>query len=361
MLVKGEAGRAAFHDWHAAVADARLALGHDKSLKQMLAFLYVALRANDVDLDPSLATYLRTAYVQERLRGKAYQDICAEVLRLLVQAAVPVLVIGGAALAQSGYEDPLLRHASTFDLLLAAEDLDRAAATLEAAGCARELGHTPWHLPRIRLRHGSALPIVLHAALFTLPYYADPLRDVWQASRHATVAGVATRMLSIEDTLLLLCAMGSPLHVRTPPWWVCDAMRLLTLHPDLEWDTFLARARSTRLSLPLLVSLTYLQRDLGASIPPGVLAELTHSAVRLPASSYEAALWALQRALPLSRRELLRRTGGWHSRWIVLKWLLAPSVAALPLLPHGQRAATGSSYYLYQGADWMRRHLHPRS
>jgi hypothetical protein len=313
MLLVGEPGRAAFHGWQGSVADARLALNSSAGLKQVLALLYAALRANDVDLNPALATYLRAAYVRERLRGGAYQRAGAAVLALLATAAVPVLVVGGAALAQSVYDDPLLRHASTFDLLLAAEDLDRATTVLEAAGCVRETTHPPGGACRVRLRHTSALPTVLHTTLIDLPYQADCLHDVWAASALVLVAGVPVRTLSPEDNLLFLCALGSSLHVRTPPWWVCDAFRLVTHHPDLDWTLLLARARSTQLSLPLLVSLTYLQRDLAAPIPVAVLATLAGGIRWLPLPGSDAALWTLHR--------VLRRAAGWRSRGLVLKWL----------------------------------------
>lgn len=355
LLLEGARGATAFRAWNASVGDARRALGADEQgFKQMFAMLYVANRAVDVARDGDLAAYLRIAYARERLRGRVFYAACAEVLAVLGSARVPAMLVGGAAAAILAYDDPLPRHAHAIDLLVMPADLERATAVLAGAGYARSPGQPTAY--RRTFTHATGAPIVLHAHLFDLPCYRGAEAAIWSSTRQVTLGGVAVSVPSSADLLLLVCAAGSAMHVRCPPWWVCDAWRVIQRSPDLDWSVLLARASIAHLCLPLWISLRYLHAYLDAPIPEAVLARLATRAAVTTASGYEAALWTLRRSVPhLGRRRMLRSATGWQSRMILLKWFAFPLTTHLDVPAPWRHRALLPAFHVYRMLRWVAR------
>jgi len=75
----------------------------------------------------------QTRYVIAARNIRLYADL-ARALRALNQADVPVMVLKGAALAQTVYPRLSQRPMGDADLLVRPEDRDRARGALEAAG-----------------------------------------------------------------------------------------------------------------------------------------------------------------------------------------------------------------------------------
>jgi hypothetical protein len=69
----------------------------------------------------------------ERLRYEAYARISARAFDALAAAAVPFIVLRGAALAEAAYPATTLRHSHDVDLLIRPNDVGRATDALRQA------------------------------------------------------------------------------------------------------------------------------------------------------------------------------------------------------------------------------------
>ena len=134
-LLDGEAEREAWHIWHALAGDAKAAMVEDRwSVKRLLPALYVALRRSGAEVDATLLSYLKLAYVREQMRATTYRRICGELVAVLAAAGVPAVLLRGGALVATVYDDPAVRHCHDVAFLVQPADLARADAALRAAG-----------------------------------------------------------------------------------------------------------------------------------------------------------------------------------------------------------------------------------
>jgi hypothetical protein len=305
-------------------------------LRFLLPLLSRSLRAGGVEPPRDLAASLGAASLGEELRERSYRQVCGEALRALTTAGVPFLVLKGAALAYTVYPKPALRHCHDLDLLAAPEDLRRAATAL------READFSPAG-DGFRLVHATGMPIELHGRLFRLPYYGQPVDQSSMVVRQE-VAGVPVRVLAPAEALLHVCGHASCSPSRDTLRWVSDAWYLLAASPELRWDSVVATVRRWRLALPLSAMLGYLARELGASIPAHVLAEVDEAAARASVRDREAALSGI-RAGNRGTLGALLRTG---PRIALFKWMLFPSPRHLRSSYGGTSSWLLPLYYLHR-------------
>ncbi len=353
-LYSGDSGRKAWGVWRERAGDPRALLGDDRQgVKTVAPLLLVALRRTGAVVDDSLLTYLRTASLKEELRTKIYSRILREVLTTLTSAGVSQILVKGAALGESVYGDPALRHSHDIDILLEEGDLLRAASMLSPLGftlSGKESGAGQDH---VKLTHESGLPLELHARLFRIPYYSPPLADMRARSQTQVVAGVSTRVLSPADNLLHVCGLPSCSGSNQSLQWVCDAWHIVACHPNLDWDVFLECALRSHLALPLSVTVGYLAEGLNAQIPAAVLGRLRVAASRTDAIGREVALFAVLAVTRGELKGLIRRTNGWGPRVRVVAWMLFPSASHLRWAYHVRHAWLLPFYYVYRPLKYI--------
>ena len=77
---------------------------------------------------------MRQGYVRAAVRNQAHFAAIAVLIERAAAAKLEVILLKGAALAQTAYRDPALRPFADVDLLVRAEEIDRAKELLFAAG-----------------------------------------------------------------------------------------------------------------------------------------------------------------------------------------------------------------------------------
>jgi len=355
-LLDGEPGREAWRAWHALAGDAKAAMVEDRwSVKRLLPALYVALRRNGVDVDATLLSYLKLAYVREQMRANTYRRICAEVVAVLDAAEVPAVLLRGGALAATVYDDPAVRHCHDIAFLVQPDDIARAAAALGAAGLT-PLAHAPSEVaPYAALRHETSLPVELHGRLFSVAMYDLPWSEVWPRTREVPVGGVATKVLSPADSLLHVCGHAFYSASRESLRWVMDAWHILRREGAVDWDLLCANAGRGRLTLPVLVTLRYLADSLGADVPGEVLGRLDAAAARAPDVERDVALRAARAGSCESVTALLGRVqGGWRVRTLTALWLLFPSRAYVRDVMAVRSGMGATRHYLERPVNYLR-------
>ncbi|HJR63343.1 MAG TPA: nucleotidyltransferase family protein [Gemmatimonadaceae bacterium] len=355
-LLSAEPGRDAWRQWQRFHEDVKAALSDDASgAKQILPLLYTTLKRNGADLDPSLRPYLTTSYAREEMRNEAYRAIGRAALQALAAHGVNVIAVKGAALAESVYGHPAQRHSHDIDLLVAPDDLDRAIRALASARFTRAAASLDHGALDVRLDHPSGLPVELHGTLFAIPFYDPPMADVWQRTRPSMVAGVATRTLTPEMSLVHVCGHASYSWSRQSLRWVCDAWFIIEREADLDWHEVLDIARRTRLTLPLLVMIRYLHDTCGARVPGLFLARLGELFDRAPAVERDVALFAARSGTREPLLSILRRMpGGWRTQASAVRWLLFPSREYLKGEAVGKASTGGSFRYLSRVIEYAR-------
>lgn len=189
----------------------------------------------------------------EALRAAAVRDLLQteedrRVLSALGDAGLRPLVLKGAALAHWLYPEPWLRPREDTDLLLPADEYDRAGRVLEGLGYRRlpvvdgalVMGQALYHRPDAR---GGGFVVDLHRRVCNLQAFARRLdhRVLAPRARPLPALGPAARGLAPADALLHAC-LHLLAHHRDQRRliWLYD-IHLLAAGLDDEGATELAR------------------------------------------------------------------------------------------------------------------------
>ena len=84
--------------------------------------------------DQRTYTVVQTAYYASAAHNAVLFQELERILRMLEAAGIPVIVLKGAALAQTIYPDIALRPMTDLDLLVLQKDLDRAVTLIRESG-----------------------------------------------------------------------------------------------------------------------------------------------------------------------------------------------------------------------------------
>jgi hypothetical protein len=323
---------------------ARLAAHHG-----VTPILYQGLRER-ADLVPAeRLQQMRLVYHSNALRNVAVEGFVDEIAAALSAARIAMILLRGAALLRTLYDDPALRRVSDIDLLVAARDLDRAGAQLRALGLAgygQEQRRGP--LCRIHARYArpalQSIPVELHWRLFEgYQPYAFDLAEVRARVQSLPEMPPGVFAMSPEHELAYLClhlerrAMVYRSLIRRDDWfdlllmpqglgrlvWLYDiALSLQQRASVLDWDALVAMARRWAIDAHLHAVFELCRRAFGVGPPPTVLAALHRGGPRL-------ADRLAHRVLFTSRRALQDRAAGLSSNGTDWATALAPSVLRL--------------------------------
>ena len=209
------------------------------------------------------------------------------ILQALQQAAIPVIVLKGAALAPLIYQDISHRPMRDVDLLVRKEDLDSADQVLQAFHYVpNETYHSQaWY--RAHLHHlapyiaqDGSLALELHHDIIpphTLVYI--PIDDLWKRSRCTQITSMQTRIFAPEDLLLHLC-----LHLAYTDRFLGklrdlgDIAKIIRRYQEeISWSKLVEHAQTYGVEPYIYYSFWLAHRMIGAEIPGKVLRDLKTS------------------------------------------------------------------------------------
>jgi hypothetical protein len=306
-LLPGEAGEAAARDWLASADFQRLG----KASRGILPILYERLRRDSIStpLMPVLKGIKRhTWYSNRRLFHHG-----GEVVRLLKQAGFDVMVVKGVAMAIAYYHDEAMRPMDNLDILVRHHDKRACVQLLMEHDWAINDAHRATdEFAREQLyeignglsfSHASGSRLDLHWNLthYCLGDVAD--NDYWAAAGECKFEGQLVKILNPADQLLHVLVQGAPWSASSPVRWIPDAVAILNLHPELNWERVIKQARQRSLTFMVQKTLLYLNGNFHDLVPPHVLSALDGQAPTLFA---RMEYWTLRQPPRGSLRSILR-------------------------------------------------------
>lgn len=274
-LLSEKAALCAWHEWRAITQPTFI--GQSSAIQKLRLLLSQAHQRHHFEMDKESQTFLRLSYFKEGLRREIYQRLFRTVLGALDRSAISVIVLKGAALAETAYP-PSMRHCHDIDLLLCPADIEKAAKAVATLKFQQTASESSEHGTAVRLEHESRLPLELHTRLFQFPAANPIIDEMLERVQYRSLFGVTARILSPEDNLLHVCAHAFYSANRNSLRWVSDAWHILEKHPNFDWTLGIDGASRARLALPVSVTLGYLYEALSGPIPATVLEQLRAAA-----------------------------------------------------------------------------------
>ncbi len=291
---------------------------HRSAVQELLApLLYGTLQGRDL-LPPELEAIWRGLYAGSMQRNLLLLRELDAVLAALDAAGVEVMLLKGAALVRTVYDDAGLRPMNDIDLLLHEADAPAALRQLAALGYATDAPFTYFGEVAAHKQGALTSDVDLHWSLIGLPHYRERIAPdwLWQTSRPVAGGAAPARVLGPEAQLLHLCAHPALQHANQEPrlLWLHDVAEVLhhdrgdAAHRSIDWADLLQKAQDCDLLLPLQQVLPLVAETWGAPLPGPVLERLA----RLVPSAQERKLHRWYTAAPWS---------GIESSWVSLAGL----------------------------------------
>jgi len=330
-----------------------------------MPLLYGILRQRTI-LPPDLEQAFSSAYYGNACRNSLLLRELAIVLNACQQRSVQVLVLKGAALAETVYKDIALRPMSDVDLLVKPAQLTKARQLLTdlgfvLMGVELHTGYTEeFRSEETWCKAGVVeVAIDLHWGLFNRLYYQNRLSLdwLWATAQPIQFDRATALTLGANAQILYLCAHLVLHHDGEGLLWCHDIAEIITLYPNLDWAEILDRAQVYDLVTPLQRTLTKLVDHWGVPIPTDIVVQIT----RLESSPAEAQVirYLSTRHLGISLRLFLADLSGaanWR-QWLRFAWnTLFPTQTYMQQRYQIPKTSPTWVYYLYR---WLRA-FHPK-
>lgn len=194
-----------------------------------------------------------------------------------------LIVLKGAALAETIYPRPSLRLFGDIDVLIRASDVIRARTLLETLGYAADEGQ--WReliegyncqVNFFKHPERGAVVVELHTQLINNPFFYGMVQfeeaAVWARAESACLAGKSALVLGPEDQLLHLC-QHLACHYLAAPRSLRDIDQLCRACA-IDWPLFLTIAERSSAKAACFASLYVVHHLLGTPLPQSTLDEL---------------------------------------------------------------------------------------
>jgi hypothetical protein len=220
--------------------------------------------SGELDRQPLwFSTFLKQSFIHTTAQNLAIESEMTAVVQALHEAGVPVVLLKGAALMRTAYEQIGLRPMVDVDLLVRAEDLYKASVAISRVGYrslpVRRHLQNEHHLKFVGVRRaGTRLFIELHWRLSDQPTLADrlPPAELWDRSEVGSAPWGTARVFELCDQVLH-AALHLAEHFGVPQLrWLCDLHQLaLRVSRTHAWQTLARRAVQYDLQLILAAGL----------------------------------------------------------------------------------------------------------
>lgn len=267
---------------------------------------------------------------------------CRQIIHCLGKSSLSSLVLKGAALAHTLYDEPHLRQTGDIDLLLGMRsDVESAAAALAGIGYSSDIEAVPGNLVGFELlclkdiKQGFGWEVDLHWRLSNTPLFADAFcwKELLEESKPLSALGPGARSLGAVHAFFHAClhrATNLQFGDGDQLGWLYDIHLLARGLDESAWHRVLSLASARGLAGVCLHALQAARREFGNAGDEWLLDRLDATARREwlrpeRMHSWLYTQWATFRSLPTA-----------HSRMRWVRQRLFPSGRHLRKM-HGRR------------------------
>ncbi|MFQ6061743.1 MAG: nucleotidyltransferase family protein [Methanosarcinales archaeon] len=250
------------------------------SIHGISPLLYHNLSKTENNIPKEVMKKLKKHYYANFARNMFQYEELSKVLNSFKDAGIEVIVLKGAALAETVYKNIGLRSFSDIDILIKREDLQRSKKKMSELGYTLDEKVTP---EEYNEKFGCDLfyfkqknIIELHWNIARNTGIGKPVKieidKMWNNARSANIASVDVLVLSPEDLLLHSC-IHLPKHRYERLIWFCDIYEIIKSY-DINWNSVIEIAKKYRVKTLVYYGLYFTDKLLGPTIPEKVLKEL---------------------------------------------------------------------------------------
>lgn len=230
----------------------------------------------------------------------------AKVLNRFNEEQIPVIVLKGAAFAETVYENIGERTMDDVDLLVKPRDIERTKNLMFELGY-QQYPDGDW----VFAKSDSFFPIEITDNIFYLRNKVIPYSDkscqqftIWQSAQKTKIAGVETLILSPEDSLIYVAVHGIIHHGLTKPIWVNDIIQIIKKYADrINWIIFLDKVTRYHLWVPVYYSF-FTVTEINNLVPGFVISAINkHKPDVIEQKLYQ---WIINKSDPYPYNYLLR-------------------------------------------------------
>lgn len=301
--------------------------------------LFRALQERAASVPPEWLQIFKAEYVTNAFHNQLAQQSVDEIGAVLSSGDIPVILMKGAALLRTLYDDQGLRTLCDVDLLVDERDVERADTQLQARGLklpvSEEVGSRCHYSLVYCWQHPRTVPVELHWRIFERyrPYVFD-LDQVRAQARPLPGMPPNVRVMAPEHELAHLCmhldrhAITYRSLIRRKNWcelmvlpqgsgrltWLYDiALYLQRRSALIDWDKFVETARRWAIDGRIYATLELSRRGLGVGPPPEVLQALNRGRPQLVERIAHSVVLAGHRANEAQRTASARIR---HAHWL---------------------------------------------
>jgi hypothetical protein len=231
------------------------------------------------DAIPSARAKLENAYFGNAIRNELLFQELGNVLAAICKAGKPVVILKGAALADTVYKNRALRPMSDVDLLVRQSDVPATKDLLLAMGYLLNERHEntkawcwefDYHFAfRKQLNRSLTACVEIH---WHLESAARPQRididGIWDRAVSAEAAHAPALQLSVEDLLLYLCLHTCKHRLNGGFRAFCDISEVVRLYDQtMDWEQVCNRALQWRIETFVYAALHIAREFLDAPVP----------------------------------------------------------------------------------------------
>ncbi len=216
-------------------------------------------------------------------KGTLYRNVLlskelASILETFNKEGIAVIPLKGNVLAETIYENPVLRLSADMDILVHLEDKSQAGVLINSLGYQQmtETPHWDHHFHEVPYHKQAAFPLVLelHWDLEDRRLVNIANEEIWCRAQPHEFQGSSTMVLSPEDNLLFLSNHLTK-HNDELLKFLGDIAELLKKYQDtLDWDYIIASAHSWQTDTAVYYALANSRDILGAPVLARVLKAL---------------------------------------------------------------------------------------
>ena len=248
--------------------------------ERLAPLLYTIAHGHDL-LPSQLEQEIRKTYLHNAIRNALLFKDLAQILEKFTAEEISLIMLKGAALAETIYNNIAIRPMVDIDILVHSEDVNSALnqLTFLAYNPVEPESHpgiiTEYENELLLQKSGYIdVALELHWSLLDSPHYQQKIQMdwFWQSAVPAQFNAVPGQVLGPEALLLHLCSHLMLHHRGEGLLWLHDVAEVLVqCRTSLDWETLLHKAQEYDLVLSLQPVLNQVTLQWNIELPPGIL------------------------------------------------------------------------------------------